>query len=429
MAEVVIHVEQLSKQYALGVVSTGTLAHDLNRWWAKLLHRTDPMMKVGIHSKVRGGNGGHDSIWALKDVSFEVKQGEVLGIVGRNGAGKSTLLKILSRVTAPTAGECRIRGRIASLLEVGTGFHPELTGRENIFLNGTILGMTKEEVRRWFDEIVTFAEIEKFIDTPVKRYSSGMYVRLAFAVAAHMNPEILLVDEVLAVGDAQFQKKCLGKMDEVSRHGRTVLFVSHNMGVISRLCQRALLLDNGQLLADEAASSAVQRYLSIGASQRASTVDLTNFPDRTGDGTARITEACIRDMQGNVSGCFSSGDSITLEFAVQYMSESAPYAHSIEVVNSDGVPIYHLWDLDSRSQDLPVGCNRLVKVTIQDVNLCPDRYHVTLWVGTHEGLRADRVANCLSFTLEAATSRAGHSLDKSKEITYKEGAWTYKPRI
>ena len=222
----VLQIANLSKQYRLGVIGHGTLYRDIQSRWCRFRGKEDPNLPLYVGT---GSNGRPRNIWALKGVSLEAGQGKVLGIIGRNGAGKSTLLKIISRITAPTTGEVRIKGRIASLLEVGTGFHPELTGRENIFLNGAILGMTKAEVGRKFDEIVDFSGIEKFIDTPVKRYSSGMYVRLAFAVAAHLEPEILLVDEVLAVGDAEFQKKCLGKMDEVTKQGRTVLFVSHNM--------------------------------------------------------------------------------------------------------------------------------------------------------------------------------------------------------
>ena len=243
MSNPVIQVENLSKYYRLGLVGTTTLKDDLQRFSAKLLGKPDPTLTIDQQRKYKS----EGYIWALKDITFEVRQGEILGIIGRNGAGKSTLLKILSRVTAPTSGECRVKGRIASLLEVGTGFHPELTGRENIYLNGAILGMTREEIKRKLDEIVSFAEIEKFIDTPVKRYSSGMYVRLAFAVAAHLEPEILVVDEVLAVGDAAFQKKCLGKMSDVTKQGRTVLFVSHQMNSIRRLCERGLWLDMGRI--------------------------------------------------------------------------------------------------------------------------------------------------------------------------------------
>jgi lipopolysaccharide transport system ATP-binding protein len=247
MSETVIKVENLSKQYRLGLVGSGTIKDDFNRWWAKIRGKEDPFLKIGEVND-RSAKGASDYVWSLKDINFEVNKGEVLGIIGKNGAGKSTLLKILSRVTSPTTGSVKVKGRIASLLEVGTGFHPELTGIENIFLNGAILGMKKHEIKAKFDEIVAFAGIERYIDTPVKRYSSGMYVRLAFAVAAHLEPEILIVDEVLAVGDAEFQKKCLGKMKDVAGQGRTVLFVSHNMRAISNLCTQTILLDNGTIL-------------------------------------------------------------------------------------------------------------------------------------------------------------------------------------
>src|SRR5437867_7750859 len=263
----VIEVDDVWKKYRLGIIGTGTLRHDFERWWHRVRGKPDPYSKVDHRSEIRNRKSelatnvdhrisgvsaslGDDEVWALRGVSFEVKQGEILGIIGRNGAGKSTLLKILSRVTAPTSGEVRVKGRIASLLEVGTGFHPELTGRENVFLNGAILGMTKAEIRKKFDETGDLAGVERYMDTPVKRYSSGMYVRLAFAVAAHLEPEILIVDEVLAVGDVQFQKKCLGKMGEVAHEGRTVLFVSHNMTAVKSLCGRALLLADGLLPAN-----------------------------------------------------------------------------------------------------------------------------------------------------------------------------------
>jgi len=253
----VISVEHLTKEYRLGQIGTGTLSRDLNVWWAKVRGKPNPMLRLG---ETDHGNRDGETIFALKDVSFTVEQGDALGIIGRNGAGKSTLLKILSRVTAPTNGRVRVKGRIASLLEVGTGFHPDLTGRENIYLNGAILGMTRQEVRRKLDEIVDFAEIKQFIDTPVKRYSSGMYVRLAFAVAAHLDPEILVVDEVLAVGDAEFQNKCLGKMGDVAKGGRTVLFVSHNMASIRLLCNKGILLTNGKLVFYGNIASTINKY-------------------------------------------------------------------------------------------------------------------------------------------------------------------------
>jgi len=247
MSDIAIKVENLSKQYRLGEIGTGTLVADLDRWWHKIRGKEDPYLKIG-DTNDRTKKGESEYVWALKDINFEVKKGEVLGIIGRNGAGKSTLLKVLSSTTSPTKGHIKINGKIASLLEVGTGFHPDLSGRDNIFLNGAILGMNKKEIKSKFDEIVDFAGVERYIDTPVKRYSSGMYVRLAFGVAAHLEPDILIVDEVLAVGDSEFQKKCLGKMKEVSvNQGRTVLFVSHQMGSIAQLCQNALILKHGEL--------------------------------------------------------------------------------------------------------------------------------------------------------------------------------------
>ena len=247
MENIALEVENLSKQYRLGQVGTGTLSHDLNRWWHKLRGKDDPYLKIGDTSD-RTKSGDSDYVWALQNVNFQIEQGDAVGIIGRNGAGKSTLLKLLSKVTKPTTGNIKVRGRIASLLEVGTGFHPEMTGRENIFLNGAILGMTRREIKSKFDEIVDFAGVERYVDTPVKRYSSGMYVRLAFAVAAHLESEILIVDEVLAVGDAEFQKKCLGKMGDVSKgEGRTVLFVSHNMTSVRELCDHGILMKNGTM--------------------------------------------------------------------------------------------------------------------------------------------------------------------------------------
>lgn len=247
MANSVIEFNNVGKQYILGTIGTGTLSHDLNRWWANIRGKEDPYLKIG-EANDRTQKGDSRFVWALRDINFKVNQGDVVGIVGKNGAGKSTLLKILSRVTSPTTGDIKIRGRIASLLEVGTGFHPEMTGRENIFMNGSIMGMTKAEIKSKFEEIVDFAGVAKYVDTPVKRYSSGMMVRLGFAIAAHLEPEILVVDEVLAVGDAEFQKKAIGKMQDVSKgEGRTVLFVSHNMAAVRSLCTRGIMLKNGMV--------------------------------------------------------------------------------------------------------------------------------------------------------------------------------------
>lgn len=261
MSNKVIEFNNVAKQYILGTIGTGTLSQDLNRWWAYIRGKEDPYLKIG-ETNDRTQKGNSRFVWALRDINFKVEQGDVVGIIGKNGAGKSTLLKILSRVTSPTTGDIKIKGRIASLLEVGTGFHPEMTGRENIFMNGSIMGMTKAEIRRKFDEIVDFAGVAKYVDTPVKRYSSGMMVRLGFAIAAHLEPEILVVDEVLAVGDADFQKKAIGKMQDVSKgEGRTVLFVSHNMAAVRSLCTRGIMLKNGSIEYIGSIQEALDRYL------------------------------------------------------------------------------------------------------------------------------------------------------------------------
>lgn len=329
MSETVIKVENLSKQYRLGVRNTGTISHDLNRWWAKARGREDPFAKIGEVND-RTTKGESEYVWALKDINFEVKQGEVLGIIGRNGAGKSTLLKLLSKVTRPTTGSIKMKGRVASLLEVGTGFHPELTGRENVFLNGAILGMTKKEIKRKFDEIVDFAGVERYIDTPVKRYSSGMYVRLAFAVAAHLEPEILIVDEVLAVGDAEFQKKCLGKMGEVSKKdGRTILFVSHNMKAVETLCPEALFLMNGQIQFEGETTKAINLYLDnyIKELRRRDWNEL-NAP---GNDCVRLLSASIK---GNTNSLIFQEDPISFEFIYEKMtSEPANYSVTIHVTD------------------------------------------------------------------------------------------------
>lgn len=261
--DIILKAENISKQYRLGQVGTGTLAHDVNRWWHQIRGKENPYLKIG-ETNDRSTKGTSDYVWALQDINFEVERGEVLGIIGKNGAGKSTLLKILSKVTAPSTGSIKSRGRIASLLEVGTGFHGEMTGRENIFLNGAILGMTKKEITSKLDEIIEFSGCERYIDTPVKRYSSGMTVRLAFAVAAFLEPEILVIDEVLAVGDAEFQKKAIGKMQDISRgEGRTVLFVSHNMAAIKQLCTKTIILNNGSVLFEGNTAEGIDVYYSL----------------------------------------------------------------------------------------------------------------------------------------------------------------------
>lgn len=288
----------------------------MNRWWHRIRGKEDPYQKIG-ESNDRAAKGESDYVWALKDINFEVQQGEVLGIIGRNGAGKSTLLKILSRTTAPTTGSIKIKGRVASLLEVGTGFHPELSGRDNIFLNGAILGMTRREIKSKFDEIVDFAGVERYIDTPVKRYSSGMYVRLAFAVAAHLDPEILIVDEVLAVGDAEFQKKCLGKMKDVSeKQGRTVLFVSHNMAAIKNLCTQAIYLRNATVEFSGQVIEAVNSYMISNYSPTAES-NLEKISERSGNQKVIFSNFYVEDIQGNRVDEIVTGSNIKLVFVIK----------------------------------------------------------------------------------------------------------------
>ena len=316
----IIKVENLSKQYRLGKVGTGTLSHDVNRLWHKIRGMEDPFLQVGDVND-RTSKASSDYVWALKDINFEVGQGEVLGIIGRNGAGKSTLLKILSRTTTPTTGNVKIKGRIASLLEVGTGFHPELSGRENIFLNGAILGMTKHEIKTKFDQIVDFSGVERYIDTPVKRYSSGMYVRLAFAVAAHLEPEILIVDEVLAVGDVEFQKKALGKMQDVSNNqGRTVLFVSHNLSSLRSLCTRGLLMINGQLISQGPIVNIINEYEKKFIAELKP--EWTNPYDR--DTNTYLDTIRILDKNNEVKDSFLTTEDIQIEMTI-VMKESIEY--------------------------------------------------------------------------------------------------------
>jgi lipopolysaccharide transport system ATP-binding protein len=322
MSEPIIDIRGVSKQYLIGARErTGrTFREALTDVFAAPVRNFRNLRRLG-----KAGDERPDTIWALKDVSLRVMPGEVVGIIGRNGAGKSTLLKILSRITKPTSGEIRLFGRVASLLEVGTGFHPELTGRENIYLNGTILGMRKREIDRKFGEIVAFSEIEKFLDTPVKRYSSGMYVRLAFAVAAHLEPEILLVDEVLAVGDIAFQKKCLGKMDNVAKEGRTVLFVSHNMTALTHLCSSAYLLEQGRLVKSGAAGEVIDHYMQNAFLD--TDVPLSDITNREGDKRMRFTGILIRDSQGNPLRSVCSGQDVTISLG--YASEGDAPLHNV----------------------------------------------------------------------------------------------------
>jgi lipopolysaccharide transport system ATP-binding protein len=316
---IILKAENISKQYRLGVVGTGTISHDLNRWWARLRGKEDPYLKIGAVND-RSTKADSDYVWALQDINFEVQQGEVLGIIGKNGAGKSTLLKILSRVTSPTTGDIKTKGRIASLLEVGTGFHPELTGRENIYLNGAILGMTKTEIKTKEEEIIDFSGCQMYVDTPVKRYSSGMRVRLAFAVAAFLEPDILVIDEVLAVGDAEFQKKAIGKMQDISRgDGRTVLFVSHNMAAVKSLCTRAIVLEHGTSVFEGETDEAVDFYL-----KNEQSIKSTVFINKHAREDADILEIAVKDKNDNINGLFGFEEQILLNIKVKVSKNYLP---------------------------------------------------------------------------------------------------------
>jgi lipopolysaccharide transport system ATP-binding protein len=308
-----IKAENISKQYRLGQIGTGTLSHDLNRTWHRIRGKEDPYLKIG-EANDRTAKGESEYVWSLRDIDFEIQQGDAVGIIGRNGAGKSTLLKLLSKVTKPTTGHFKVNGRIASLLEVGTGFNPEMTGRENIFLNGAILGMRRSEIKSKFDEIVDFSGVERYIDTPVKRYSSGMYVRLAFAVAAHLESEILIVDEVLAVGDAEFQKKCLGKMGDVSKgEGRTVLFVSHNMAAVKTLCNSGIVLEKGHIVFTGGSEEASNFYLSKNFSK--ADEDLSTRTDRNGDGRLQVMAIDITNSSGSAVSDLILGEPCRVVFS------------------------------------------------------------------------------------------------------------------
>ena len=375
-----IKFENISKQYRLGVVSTQTLSHDLNRWWKMNVRgKEDPYLKIGEVND-RAHKGESEYVWALKDINFEVQQGDVLGIIGKNGAGKSTLLKILSKVTAPTTGTIKAAGRIASLLEVGTGFHPEMTGRENIYMNGAIMGMTKAEITRRFDEIVDFSGVERYIDTPAKRYSSGMTVRLGFAIAAHLEPEILVVDEVLAVGDAEFQKKAIGKMQDVSRgEGRTVLFVSHNMGAVKSLCTTGIVLKNGQLDYCGTVKDAVNYYIGTNY-QKSSELFYSNLANAPGNDKIKIRSMSVKPNYGNTITIDSNID-VKIRF-FNYL-ENAMIDVTFELLTTDDIVVFHRWLNFSPLKDSKRG-EQQVTFTMPTGLLNAGQYYFRVWFGENE---------------------------------------------
>ena len=370
MEEIAIKIEHVSKQYRLGTIGGGTLRGDLQSWMARVRGKEDPNLKLGQAGGYKG-----DRFMALEDVSFEVKKGEAVGIIGHNGAGKSTLLKLLSRVTAPTSGKISYNGRIASMLEVGTGFHPELTGRENVYMNGAILGMTKAEIDKKFDQIVEFAEMEKFIDTPVKRYSSGMYVKLAFSVAAHLDSEIMVMDEVLAVGDMKFQQKCLGRMgDAANQEGRTVLYVSHNMNTIRQLCTRCIVLDHGRVIFDGDTERAIDIYMgTVGAMQKTYTYPKSFHP------LSKLQDDFVMeglDIVTKEKEYFVAGDLIEFLLHCKTRKKWDSISFRFEIAYQDGTMVGTMFS--SRAIQLPQNDDNILKMCIDTTHFTPGRYKVDI---------------------------------------------------
>lgn len=414
----VIKVENLSKAYQLGQFTTGTLSADISRWWAIKRGREDPFLKIG-EANDRATKGTSDIVWSLKDINFEVEQGSAVGIIGRNGAGKSTLLKLLSQVTSPTTGTLKVKGRIASLLEVGTGFHPELSGRENIFLNGAILGMRKHEITRKFDEIVDFSGVERYIDTPVKRYSSGMYVRLAFAVAAHLESEILIVDEVLAVGDAEFQKKCLGKMGEVSKgEGRTVLFVSHNMNSVKALCNEGILLENGQVVYAGSVNETLNKYL---ASKQNIDVGIAYKKQVIDDKPVQLLEATIHDLDGISKSEFEIFEDIFVSVTLD-CKKLIPGIYGYIVVMNMFEEIMIESDtfdfLPNCLENLKIGLNKfLIKISRNTLAVGEYHFYFSMASPRMDASQFDRPGEILKFSIvDSITKRGNARSAKTSEL-------------
>nr|WP_314840197.1 ABC transporter ATP-binding protein [uncultured Flavobacterium sp.] len=374
MKDIILKAENISKQYRLGVVGTGSLMHDLNRWWHQIRGKEDPYLKIG-ETNDRSTKGESDYVWALQDINFEIERGEVIGIIGKNGAGKSTLLKILSRVTAPTTGSIKFGGRVASLLEVGTGFNGEMTGRENIYLNGAILGMTKKEITAKLDEIIEFSGCQRYIDTPVKRYSSGMYVRLAFAVAAFLEPEILIVDEVLAVGDAEFQKKAIGKMQDISKTGgRTVLFVSHNMAAVKSLCSRGILMENGKIKEINNIKTIISNYLLLNT-------DLSAEWKREikSDSHLFFDRIYVSNSDAQITNQIASGEDFTINIFLNAINSIRNSTVSIKFVNTEGIAVFttSLHDIGNDFEVIKKGKYKLIADISKNI-LIPGSYNLVI---------------------------------------------------
>ena len=407
MSEIVIKIESLSKLYRLGEVGTGTLSHDLNRWWARIRGKEDPQSLVGqVNDRTQRAES--DYVWALKDVALEIQRGEVLGIIGKNGAGKSTLLKLISRITSPTTGSIKAKGRIASLLEVGTGMHPEMTARENVFLNGAIMGMKRYEIRERFDDIIDFAGCAMYIDTPIKRYSSGMRVRLGFAVAAFLEPEILIVDEVLAVGDAEFQKKATGKMKEISEgQGRTVLFVSHNMAAINKICNRGILVEQGKIACEGKAQEVVNAYLNQNIDSGSGVVKL-----KDGDDMAILEEAGVVNSQGDFSPhlAVDKNFQIKIQFSVKKTLDNAQLA--VAITTTDGNVIFVTTNRDTNPQKrcilAPKTYCATVRIPGDFLNVGTYLVNLRIFTQTHERKRSLHASalQILRFTIHETGSIA-----------------------
>lgn len=419
MSDPVIQVEKLTKIYQLGTINHGTLRHDLMSWWVRLSGKESLCAGSGVDDC-----GAAAKFLALDDVSFEVQRGETVGIIGRNGAGKSTLLKILSRITEPTSGRFRQKGRVASLLEVGTGFHPELTGRENIFLNGAILGMTKAEIRCRFDEIVAFAGTETFLDTPVKRYSSGMYVRLAFAVAAHLDPEILIVDEVLAVGDAQFQKKCLGKMREAGQDGRTVLFVSHNMAAVEGLCQTGIVLDQGRCRFMGRATDAIEVFDKL--LRKSILVDLEHRTDREGSQKARCTGLKIFNADNELTSTVEMGSSFSVELDV--VGELQNAIIGILIGNSYRTQMIRGYTHESYNGAININGRMTITCRFDNFPMMHGTYTLHVWIA-RKGEVADYVENAAELVVSPRdVFGTGRMLDPLGGVAFVKTTWAFSSR-
>jgi len=417
MSDIVIRSENLSKRYRIGKRERYLALRDV------LARTLQSPTQIFRPQALANGNGSQGHLWALKDVSFEIRQGEVVGIIGRNGAGKTTLLKILARVTKPTRGFAEIRGRVGSLLEVGTGFHPELTGRENVFLSGAILGMGKSEIQRKFDEIVAFAEVERFIDTPLKHYSAGMQTRLAFAVAAHLDPEILLVDEVLAVGDVRFQKKCVGKMGDVAKTGRTILFVSHDMRKMTTLCKRGILLNAGGVGMEGDITAIAAAYLGERIVSEAY-MDLSTRGDRSGSGEARFRS--IELSNGfRPTNTFEFGTPLVQKVTVSVYLPSALASLEAVIVSADGVAVHQLWsDNEGCVWKVDAGRYEFV-ITVPELHLYPGTYSIDLWLGTRYMERVDYIHNAAQFhVVQTAASRLRQPLDRSFGLVFQSASWS-----